>query len=55
MPVIGTFIGGTTGAILGGLSGMLSGGCVGAKAGDLVDENIISRYRCNKCDREFEG
>ena len=39
---------------MGGLGGAASGAVCGHKLGQLIDEDIIARYKCNGCGYEFK-
>lgn len=44
----------TPAGFLSTLGGIISGVLIGSEVGKRIDEEVISRYRCNSCEAEFE-
>jgi predicted RNA-binding Zn-ribbon protein involved in translation (DUF1610 family) len=59
---VGGLIGGPLGALAGGMGGFFlsillgasTGGIAGVKVGQLIDENVITAYKCPHCGHEFK-
>lgn len=52
---VGLAVGAAAGSLLRILFSVSSGGLLGAQAGKLIDENLISLYRCPKCHTLFKA
>jgi hypothetical protein len=50
----GAGAGAIAGATVGALTGAAGGGYVGNKAGELIDKELITRYRCTDCGHVFK-
>jgi ribosomal protein L37AE/L43A len=46
--------GAAAGGIMGALTGAAAGSVIGNRIGSMLDKSF-SRYRCNKCEKEFPG